>query len=104
MKYHNKKMVVDGITFDSMREASYYVAYKNLERQGEIKNLQLQTPFNIEINGKKICKYLADFTYEDNSGFHIVDVKSPITAKDRVFRLKKKLVEAFYDVEIEIMY
>lgn len=103
VKYHNVKTVIDGITFDSKREAFYYMYYRNLEQDGKIQNLQLQVPFHIVINGKKICKYLADFTYIDEFGKHVIDVKSKITRTDKVFRLKKKLVEALYNIEVEIV-
>jgi len=35
-KYGNKKTVVDGITFDSMREANRYRELKLLERAGKV--------------------------------------------------------------------
>lgn len=98
-KYNNVKTVVDGITFDSKREAFYYQYYRNLEKNGTIQNLLLQVPFHVVVNGKKICKYLADFTYNDEFGYHVIDVKGVITP---VFKLKKKLVEALHNIEIEI--
>lgn len=103
-KYKNKKTVIDGITFDSKIEGRYYLYFRELEKQGEISELKLQVPYPIIIEDKKICKYLADFTYKDSAGFlHIIDIKSPATAKDRTFRLKKKLVEAIYDIKIELL-
>lgn len=102
-KYHNIKTVVNGITFDSKREAFYYQYYKNLEKDGKIQGLLRQVPFDVVVNGKKICKYIADFTYTDKDGFHVVDIKSTITEKDKVFRLKKKLVETVHNVKIEIV-
>ena len=41
-KYHNKKVTIDGITFDSKKEARRYQELKLLERAGEIQNLELQ--------------------------------------------------------------
>lgn len=102
-KYRNKKVIHNGLKFDSQAEFRYFLYYKSKEDNGEIGNLRLQVPFEIVINGKKICKYIADFTYTDKDGFHVVDIKSPITEKDKVFRLKKKLVEAVHNVKIEIV-
>lgn len=99
VKYHNVKTVIDGITFDSKREAFYYMYYRNLEQDGKIQGLLRQVPFHIVINGKNICKYLADFTYNDEFGYHVIDVKGVLTP---IFKLKKKLVEALYNIEIEI--
>jgi hypothetical protein len=68
-KYHNKKTVVDGITFDSKHEADRYIELSMLLKAGEISDLRLQVPFEliptIRINGETLrsTKYLADFVY-----------------------------------------
>lgn len=100
MKYHNKKVEYNGLKFDSQGEFKYYLYLKSLEDKGIITDLKLQVPFECRVNGKKICKYIADFTYNDEFGFHVVDFKGVETA---VFRLKKKLVEALHNIEIEIV-
>ncbi len=46
-KYKAKKIIVDGITFDSKKEANHYCELKLLERAGKIKNLQLQVPYEL---------------------------------------------------------
>lgn len=98
MKYHNKKTTVNGITFHSKKEAARYQELKLQEKAKEISNLKLQVPFIIEVGGRHICKYLADFTYFDKEGeFFVEDVKGCRTS---VYRLKKKLVEALYGIEI----
>ena len=100
----SQKTIVDGITFDSKKEAYWYLQYRAMERNGDITNLELQVPFPVQINGVHICKYIADFVFTDKKGNrHVVDVKSQMTAKLPVFRLKKKLVQALYNVEIEIV-
>ena len=99
-KYKAKKTVVDGIVFDSLKEASYYRDLKLLEKAGEIYALELQPIFQIVVNGKKICKYYADFAYMENGERKVVDVKSAFTRKNPVYRIKKKLVEAIYGTEI----
>ena len=102
-KYNNIKTVVDGITFDSKREAVHYAYLKNLEKRGVITDLQLQTKLDFKIDGKKIFTYKPDFEYNDEYGHHYIDVKSPATGKNAVFRLKKKLIEAKYKIIIEIV-
>ena len=62
-KYGNKKVVVQGIKFDSKWESQRYLYLKSLERAGTIKDLELQVRFNLEVNGQKICAYVADFCY-----------------------------------------
>jgi len=75
-KYRNKKVQLDGITFDSQKEANRYAELKLMQQCGGIKDLQLQKEFILipaqyeTINGKKkcverACKYKADFYYYD---------------------------------------
>lgn len=104
MKYHNIKTEIDGIKFDSKKEGSRYKELKMLERAGIIKDLCLQPSFlllpGFKKNGKAYRKteYIADFKYFDiEKGKWIVeDVKSPITRKNDLYRLKKKLFEYNY--------
>ncbi len=44
-KYKNKKVVLNGITFDSQKEARRYRDLSLLERAGEINDLELQKAF-----------------------------------------------------------
>ena len=52
-KYHNKKVNVGGIVFDSKLEAKRYQELKFLERVGDIKDLQLQPSFDLIPSFKK---------------------------------------------------
>ncbi|KKM12235.1 hypothetical protein LCGC14_1720230 [marine sediment metagenome] len=112
-KYRAKKTVVDGIKFQSIKESVRYQELKLLQRGGVICNLELQPRYDVVVNGHKICYYLADFRYWDiEKGAEVIeDVKAmPKTAKGqkafkstpawRMYRLKKKLVEALYPIEI----
>lgn len=99
MKYHNKKTVIDGITFDSKGEANRYWELKLLERAGEISNLTLQPKFTLQESFKKGKKthqaitYIADFQYQENGKTVVEDFKGMET---EVFRIKKKLFEKRY--------
>ena len=46
-KYGNRKAVIDGITFDSKKEAQRYTELKLLEKAGKITGLQLQREFEL---------------------------------------------------------
>ena len=80
-KYNNKKPTVDGIRFDSKKEAKFYKDLKLQMAAGEIKEFELQPQFVLlekdkdRVTGRGI-KYIADFkiTYADGS-VEIVDVK-----------------------------
>ena len=97
-KYKNTKTNIDGIVFDSKLEARRYCELKLLERAGEIKNLQLQPPFELQPtfkkNGKTYRKiiYKADFSYIDiKTGATIVEDTKGM--KTELYKLKKKLFE-----------
>ena len=106
-KYHSIKTVVDNITFASKREAERYYQLKLLARARVIADLRLQPEFQFLIAGKKIFSYFADFSYIDlkrrggaERRIVIEDVKSPATQKLSTYRLKKKLIEAQYQITI----
>ncbi len=99
-KYNNKKIEVDGIKFDSQKEANYYGTLKMRKLAGEIKDFEMQKVYRVEIEGKLICKYIADFVVHYTGGFQVIDVKSDITRTNPVYRLKKKLIEAIYKFTI----
>lgn len=100
-KYRAVKMTLDGVKFDSKREALEYARLKMLQGAGLVRDLECQTVFPIEINGKRVCEYRADFTWTDETGARrAIDVKGYDTP---VSKLKRKLVEAFYGVEIEVI-
>jgi hypothetical protein len=102
-KFKNKKVKLDGYTFDSLAEAKHY-QHSLLPRfkSGEITHLEVHPRFKCMINGVKICDYIADFSYinvkeiglQGQIGCQVVeDVKG---FKTDVYKLKKKLVEAIY--------
>lgn len=96
-KYGAKKTIVDGITFDSMAEAARYGALKIIEAAGLISDLRLQVRYDITVNGRKVCRYVADFVYIENGKEVVEDVKG---MKTPVYNLKKKLMEAVFGVVI----
>ena len=100
-KYHNQKTTIDGITFDSKKEAEYYCELKLRKRAKEIKDFDLQPKFVLQEgftkNGKRYREiaYIADFLIEHNDGRkEIVDTKGYKTDE---FRLKQKLFEKKYE-------
>ena len=99
-KYKAEKTSAFGLVFDSKKEANRFGELKILERRNEISELKAQPEFLIEINGVKICKYVADFQYLEKGKIIVEDCKSEITRKHPVYRLKKKLMHAVLGIEI----
>lgn len=97
MKYHNQKTTIDGIVFDSKKEAKRYTVLRSLQESGYIKDLKLQVPFELipKQSGERAVKYVADFAYYDlEKEISVVeDVKG---YKTDVYKLKRKLFKYRY--------
>lgn len=105
-KYHAKKIEVDGIVFDSRKEAKRYKELDILLKAGEIKNLERQKTYTLipsqkDENGKVIerpCKYVADFVYEDKDGKAIVEDTKGI--RTTAYVIKRKLMLERFGIRI----
>lgn len=98
-KFGNRKVEVDGLKFDSAKEAKRWKELQLLERAGQIYGLQRQCRYNLIVNGQKVCAYVADFTYNEGPQDALVveDCKGFLTPE---YKLKRKLMKACYDIEI----
>jgi len=98
-KYNSIKTTIDNIVFHSKKEASRYKELKLMQDCGFIRDLKLQQIIPIIVNNIHICKYIADFAYFDveQNKTIIEDVKG---FKTQIYNLKKKLVEALYNIKI----
>ena len=116
-KYHNIKTEMDGKVFDSRKEALRYGELKMLEKAGQISDLECQKSYELipkfRLNGKayRPVTYVADFAYYDKTPdgsicrstirWVVEDVKSPITRKNPVYMLKKKMMAYFHHIEVK---
>lgn len=100
-KYGNVKTVVDGIRFDSKKEAARHRDLVLLENAGRIRGLEHQVSYKLMFGDQKICTYRADFVYEEYVGGEwkqvVEDCKGMLTP---VYRLKKKLMKVLLDIDI----
>lgn len=106
-KYRNVRVEVDGLSFDSKREANQWLRLKARELAGEIRNLRRQVIFpllapvasspgvNVEV-----ARYVADFCFEEVSDGRlcVVDAKGVKTA---LFKLKAKWLELQSGIVVE---
>jgi hypothetical protein len=94
-KYGAKKTEIDGIIFDSKKEAERWLFLRGREAAGEINCLERQLSFVFTHNHVKICTYRCDFAYFDLIEKRRVyeDVKGFRTP---LYRLKLKMLHAFY--------
>lgn len=97
-KYKNKPVIVNGVKFDGMREAYFCNQLSFLQHKKIINDLEFHPKWKIEHNKTKICDYSADAKFYFDKLLYVIDVKGKET---QVFRLKKKLMKAFYpDIDI----
>ena len=123
-KYGNRKVVRDGIKFDSEREAARFAELKVLRAMGRIRDLRLQVNFTLvegytTIEGERIkpMVYRADFTYEratepdftyeratepDCNGtvYWLREVEDVKGMRTKEYQLKKKLMREKYGITI----
>ena len=105
-KYGAKKVEVDGIVFDSKKEARRYQELKLFEKAGAISQLKRQVKFVLippqRLDGKVVereCCYIADFVYLDKEGEMVVeDVKG---VKTRDYIIKRKIMLYMYGIKIK---
>lgn len=120
-KYGNKKPIVDGIKFDSKKEAKRYIVLKQMESKGEISELTLQKKYilipsqyeestEIYTKGKnkgqpkrgalieRECAYYADFDYYKNGAHVVEDVKG---MKLPEYKIKRKLMLYLHHIRIK---
>ncbi|MCQ2282362.1 MAG: DUF1064 domain-containing protein [Bacteroidales bacterium] len=95
-KYHARKTTVDGITFDSKKEAEFFCELKLYKRAGYITKIErqvayeLQPAFRHDGKAERAIRYVADFvvTYSDGH-VEVIDVKG---VRTDVYKLKRKML------------
>ena len=105
-KYNARKVTIDGIAFDSKKEAHRYAELKMLLRGGEIRDLRLQVEYELipKQVGERACNYIADFVYQDvRTGKTVVeDVKGyKKGAAYNIFAIKRKLMLWRYGIKVQ---
>ena len=109
-KYSNQVTIIDGIRFESKKEANRWLDLQTLLKANIISNLQRQVAFELapktklygEKRTKPALRYVCDFQYFDHSLNQLVieDVKSPSTRKSKLYRTKKHLMKTQRGLDI----
>lgn len=121
-KYYNCKTIMNGIVFDSKKEANRYAELLIMEKAGLIKDIERQKKFvlipaqrepcdEVYLKGlhkgehkkgkllEKECSYIADFVYKDENGKYIVEDCKGV--RTEVYKIKKKLMLYVYGISIK---
>lgn len=120
-KYNNKKIEVDGMTFDSKKEANRYKELSLMQKAGEITGLQTQVRYVLipsqrevseevytrgENKGKykpgklleRECTYVADFVYYKDGKVIVEDTKG---FRTKEYIIKRKLMLYVHHIQIK---
>jgi hypothetical protein len=108
-KFRNIKTVVDGVTFDSKREAARWSELLLLQRARQISDLRRQVPIvlapSVKFDGEKRAKpalrLVVDFAYIEAGREVLEDVKSPATITT-AFTIKRHILKAFNGLELRL--
>lgn len=122
-KYNNKKVVYQGITFDSERERDRYIVLKDAEQRGIIQQLTVHPLFELipsvtevvkvqlktKIIGKekvlqRAITYKADFQYIKDGELIVEDVKISPDLIPKEFAIKEKLMFWRYRIKVKRVY
>ena len=103
-KYGNRKVIRDGIEFDSIKECQRYCELKLMQRAGVISDLQMQVAFELipsqRVDGKVVeraVNYVADFVYQQNGLKVVEDTKGYKTPE---YIIKRKLMLWVHGIRI----
>lgn len=119
-KYNSKRTWSDLCQrwFASKHECAICEGLWGQQQRGEIRKLQFQVPYSLDVNGQHICNYVADATWvagKEAPTFNlpngvpilrlpdvtiVADAKSAKTRLLPVYRLKRALMKAVHNVEI----
>lgn len=120
-KYHAEKITVNGITFDSKKEARRWLELTALEQAGKIHGLRRQVKYLLIPEQRESCAeryksgpkkgqfkpgrvlerecaYYADFDYYTAAGTHVVEDVKGVRTKE--YRLKRKMLLYTYQIRI----
>lgn len=106
-KHGNVRLIVDGIRFDSKHEAQCWRDLRLRERAGEIRNLQRQVSFPMQVNGQKVHRVVLDFWWREKDPVRglweivVADAKSAHTASLPAWKRAKALFEAAYGISVQ---
>ena len=97
-KYNAKKTIVDGIKFDSKKEAAYYAELKLRKRAGEVVGFLRQVPLHLACGTVYRMDFLVFYSDGTCKGIEVKGYETP------EWKIKKKMVDNEYPwFELEVV-
>ena len=122
-KYGNRKVTIEGINFDSEREAKRYLILKEHQNKSDISDLKLQVVYELipsikelktvvlktktiqkEVTIQQAITYRCDFTYIKDEKLIVEDVKISPKMLPPEYKLKKKLLRYVHGIDIREVF
>ena len=122
-KYGNRKVAIEGINFDSEREAKRYLILKEYQNKGDISDLKLQVVYELipaikelktvvlktktiqkDVTIQQAITYRCDFTYVKDEKLIVEDVKISPKMLPPEYKLKKKLLRYVHGIDIREVF
>ena len=122
-KYGNRKVTIEGINFDSEREAKRYLILKDYQNKGDISDLKMQVVYELipaikelktvvlktktiqkEVTIQQAITYRCDFTYIKDEKLIVEDVKISPKMLPPEYKLKKKLLRYVHGIDIREVF
>ena len=122
-KYGNRKVTIEGINFDSEREAKRYLILKDYQNKGDISDLKMQVVYELipaikelktivlktktrqkEVTIQQPITYRCDFTYIKDNVLVVEDVKISPKLLPTEYTLKKKLMRYVHGITIKEVF
>ena len=122
-KYGNRKVTIEGINFDSEREAKRYLILKDYQNKGDISDLKMQVVYELipaikelktivlktktrqkEVTIQQPITYRCDFTYIKDNVLVVEDVKISPKMLPTEYKLKKKLMRYVHGITIKEVF
>jgi hypothetical protein len=105
MKYGNVPVNANGESYRSKLERDRHNELLLLQKARDVRNLRREVTYRLEVNNHLICRYIADFVYEERNGNgwrDIVEDTKGAATMTPVFNIKKKLMLACHGIDIRI--
>lgn len=89
-----------GYRFDSKAEHRRWQQLQLLQSAGAIHDLTVHPVYTLSVNNLTICRYIADFEYQEGDRLVVEDVKGRVTP---VFAIKRRLMQACLGIQVREM-
>lgn len=97
-KYSNIRTEVDGLKFDSRREARRWLELVRLQAAGAISDLRRQVRYPLRIGTFTVETYVADFAYSEDGQTVVEDSKGGVLTRE--YLRKRRWMKAIYHIAI----